>query len=45
MKSLLQAHPSELTVVIKSNSFRREELAKIKFQKSEEISKAHLQLE
>jgi hypothetical protein len=45
MKNPLQAHPADLTLTIKGNSFRREELAKIKLRHINKVSKAHLQLE
>jgi hypothetical protein len=43
-KNLLQAHPADLTLVIKGNSLRREELAKIKLRNIKKALKAHLQL-
>jgi hypothetical protein len=45
MKNHLQAHPADLTLTIKSNSFRREELVKIKLRNIKRVSTAHLQLE
>jgi hypothetical protein len=45
LKNPLQAHPADLTLTIKGNSFRREELAKIKLINIKKVSKPHLQLE
>jgi len=45
LKNPLQAHPADLTLPIKGNSLRQEELAKIKLRVSKIVSKAHLQLE